>query len=554
MVKQEILEEAVKYFKDNRGFDRMMKKMKEKYHSFEREAPGTIVIERPSQAEKEALSGFMKKDYSRNKNISINLKKFQERLDETRFSGATVKEILEKYFGGEIISNQEQKRREKQDLQNFMQNIKDYCKCTETVDIIDEMLSKTADELARIKREYHRDKMGLEIQLKKAINAIENLPEKQESLPIFAAKVNGDPHSLDRNRLAGQMFLRFLIAKNELVMKQKSGCGVAEHEERVDEGLNENGYKANSFRAENNEKYNNDYKKNKNAFNLKSIDELEIVDISKKELSGELKEAEILNENRPKTTEEIAEIYYNNNILIDEMSNMVLVRNLIALKSGQVHEGWKAFCDKNEAMQVTLYNLSHIDEVRTNANLQRNEIKRKKSNIGLIEGRDSKSSIILNETERNNFEKYLKIKKCLIVENPGVFANIIQDEELKEIPMVCTYGQVKLAGIILLRKLVEEGVELYYSGDIDPEGMQIADKLKKRFGNKLTLIGFDEETYKKNKSNVSLSEIRLKKLDSLEDAELRKTAKLLKQDKVAAYEELNIDGLKKIVRKWGGGR
>ena len=142
--------------------------------------------------------------------------------------------------------------------------------------------------------------------------------------------------------------------------------------------------------------------------------------------------------------------------------------------------------------------------------------------------------------------------KCLIVENPGVFANIIQDEELKEIPMVCTYGQVKLAGIILLRKLVEEGVELYYSGDIDPEGMQIADKLKKRFGNKLTLIGFDEETYKKNKSNVSLSEIRIKKLDGLKDAHLQETAELLKQDKVAAYEELNIDGLKKIVKKWRG--
>lgn len=492
MVKQEILEEAVKYFKDNRGFDRMMKKMKEKYHSFEREAPGTIVIEKPSQTEKEALSGFMKKDYSRNKNISINLRKFQERLDETRFSGATVKEILEKYFGGEIISNQEQKRREKQDLQDFMQNIKDYCKCTETVDIIDEMLSKTADELARIKREYHRDKQNLEIELKKAINAIENLPEKQESLPIFAAKVNGDPHSLDRNRLAGQIFLKLLIAKNELVMKQRSGCGVDDYEEdccRIEDGYEEDCYK-------------------KTGIELKHT-------LREDVYKEEVKPKDFNVENRKKhrnDTEEIAEIYYNNNILIDEMSNMVLVRNLIALKRGQVHKGWKAFYDKHEAMQVTLYNLSQVDEVK----------------VGL--------------------------GKCLIVENPGVFANIIQDEELKEIPMVCTYGQVKLAGIILLRKLVEEGVELYYSGDIDPEGMQIADKLKKRFGNKLTLIGFDEETYKKNKSNVSLSEIRIKKLDGLKDAYLQETAELLKQDKVAAYEELNIDGLKKILRKWGGGR
>ena len=491
------LEEAVSYFKQNRGFDRMIKKMKSKYQSFERETPGTIIIEKPTKMEKEALSGFMKKDYSRNKNISISLRKFQERLDETRFSGATIKQILEKYFEEEIVSNKEQKTREKQEFEKFIEEIKKYCSYVETVEIIDEIFSKDANERIKIKKEYHKSKENLETELKRAIKAIENLPEKQESLPIFAAKINGNPHSLDRNQLAGQLFLKFLIIKENRQFIEMQGVCKIEAEKKY-----------NNFKEtikEENSSQSLDYKKEK-------IKKYSIIE----------------NKRKPRTTEEIAEIYYNNNLFIDEMSNMVLVRNLIAIKNGQIHKGWQAFYNMNEAMQVTLYNLSKIDEIRTN----------------------------IEKNKRFNLERCGEIQiknhpdKCLIVENPGVFANIIQDDSLKTIPIVCTYGQVKLAGLILLSKLVEAGTQLYYSGDIDPEGMQIADKLKEQFKNNIVLVGFDEKTYNKNKSNVKLSDMRLKKLEGLKDEELRKTAQILYQDKVAAYEELNIEELKETIGKW----
>ena len=63
MENNELLEEAVKYFKSNKGFKRMMERMKKKYVSFDRETPGNIMIENPSKEEKEAISGFMKKNY-----------------------------------------------------------------------------------------------------------------------------------------------------------------------------------------------------------------------------------------------------------------------------------------------------------------------------------------------------------------------------------------------------------------------------------------------------------------------------------------------------------
>ena len=490
------LEEAVSYFKQNQGFDRIMKKMKNKYQSFERETPGTIIIEKPTKMEREALSGFMKKDYSKNKNISISLKKFQTRLDETRFSGVTIKQILEEYFGEEIVSNKEQKIRKRQEFEVFINNIKKYCNYVETVETIDEISNRNADEIVKIKKEYHKDKENLERELIKAIRAIENLPENQESLPIFAAKVNGDPHSLDRNKLAGQFFLKFLILKeNGQKIEEQNIC-------------KEN----NCIQNKTNKVDKNDIEKSENE-------------------NGAKKRLEIVNKRKTKTTEEIAEIYYNNNVLIDEMSNMVLVRNLVALKNGHVHEGWQAFYNRHEAIQVTLYNLSQIDEISTKID----EYKYK--------------NVKSNKVDETNI-KIQNLDKCLIVENPGVFTNIIQDGRLKTIPIVCTYGQVKLAGLILLSKLVEAGMQLYYSGDIDPEGMQIADKLKQRFRNNITLVGFNEKTYKKNKSKVILSEIRLKKLEGLKDEKLKEIAKLLQQDKVAAYEELNIKELKEMVEKW----
>ena len=111
--------------------------------------------------------------------------------------------------------------------------------------------------------------------------------------------------------------------------------------------------------------------------------------------------------------------------------------------------------------------------------------------------------------------------------------------------MVCTYGQVKLAGIILLDLLIKVGFKLYYSGDIDPEGMQIADKLKRRYEENMELFGFDDETYFRNVSEVEISNERIEKLKSVENIkELSNTVNKIKR---AAYEEKNIKEIIKFI-------
>ena len=133
-----------------------------------------------------------------------------------------------------------------------------------------------------------------------------------------------------------------------------------------------------------------------------------------------------------------------------------------------------------------------------------------------------------------------------MVENPAVFMEVVEKCEDKDLPLVCTYGQVKLAAIILLDLLVEAGYGLVYSGDIDPEGIQIADKLKQRYGDNLEFIGFDEETYFRNMSDIKVSEERIHKLKQIKSEELKKVCECVRQYKKVAYEEENIGELIKV--------
>ena len=133
------------------------------------------------------------------------------------------------------------------------------------------------------------------------------------------------------------------------------------------------------------------------------------------------------------------------------------------------------------------------------------------------------------------------------MENPSVFMEVAEKTKNKDFPIVCTYGQVKLSGLILLDMLVKQKYKIYYSGDIDPEGIQIADKLKSRYNDNLYFLGYDINTYRNNLSNVKLSNNRLKKLEKIQSKELKVIGEEFKLIKKASYEEKNIEEIVKFI-------
>lgn len=115
------IKEAVAYFKEHE-YKRVFKKMREKYESYGK-CEGNIVLDKPSKNEKQDLSGFMKKDYEKNKTITISLKRFEERLQETKFAGLSLHEILEQYFEEKISGKKEERELRQKEEDVFFEKI-----------------------------------------------------------------------------------------------------------------------------------------------------------------------------------------------------------------------------------------------------------------------------------------------------------------------------------------------------------------------------------------------------------------------------------------------
>lgn len=91
--------------------------------------------------------------------------------------------------------------------------------------------------------------------------------------------------------------------------------------------------------------------------------------------------------------------------------------------------------------------------------------------------------------------------------------------------------------------------KIYYAGDFDPEGLQIADKLKDLYKDKVEFMLYDEKYYEKIISDKELDLKRIGKLKSIKDKDLKDISNYLIKYKKAAYQELLIDEYKQYIRQ-----
>ncbi len=128
-------------------------------------------------------------------------------------------------------------------------------------------------------------------------------------------------------------------------------------------------------------------------------------------------------------------------------------------------------------------------------------------------------------------------KQVFVVENSGVFSDLLDNLPDKSPPLVCTHGQFKLASYLLLDKLVEAGTTIWYSGDHDPEGVLMAQRLCERYPGHLRPWRFGQDDYAITISDTELSERRLKQLDNITAAELQDIVAAVKREGKAGYQE-----------------
>ncbi len=183
--------------------------------------------------------------------------------------------------------------------------------------------------------------------------------------------------------------------------------------------------------------------------------------------------------------------YLLEGILIDDISNYALLSNVRAIKkNGEVHRGMEGFCRENNMVQVPLTVLSEWDRMECMDN------------------------------------------EIIIVENPSVFALLSG-----KVSCMCMNGQPRLAGLLVLELLAKSGTLIRYSGDLDPEGLLIAQKLAQYYKGNFTYFHMTVEDYQKCRSAEKLSERRLKMLDHITDPRLIPVAAAIAEYGTAGYQE-----------------
>lgn len=201
-------------------------------------------------------------------------------------------------------------------------------------------------------------------------------------------------------------------------------------------------------------------------------------------------------------------------IMIDDISNYALLYNVRGLKAdGERHRGIEGFFEEKSIMQLPLNVLADL----------------------------SSMECVDNE--------------IYIVENPSVFAMLCG--QIKDRSCMCMNGQPRLAGLMVLDLLAKSRAKVYYSGDLDPEGLLIAQKLAQYYEEKFRTPGDDAagdeeefsfwhmkaEDYEICRSEELLSDRRLKILENIGDERLIPAAGAIRKFGKAGYQE-NIAWIK----------
>ena len=122
-----------------------------------------------------------------------------------------------------------------------------------------------------------------------------------------------------------------------------------------------------------------------------------------------------------------------------------------------------------------------------------------------------------------------------------VYSYLQKEIKDKNIALICSSGQLSLTASKLIELLVKGNNKIYYSGDIDPEGIGICDRLWQKYPNNIFPWKMNTNAYNQSVSNEEISNSRISKLNKVINPILIETSKLLKENKKAGYQENIIE-------------
>ncbi|MCI5494677.1 MAG: TIGR02679 family protein [Lachnospiraceae bacterium] len=197
----------------------------------------------------------------------------------------------------------------------------------------------------------------------------------------------------------------------------------------------------------------------------------------------------------PENAHQWRELLLSGGIVPDNISSIVHIYGLRLQVDGVWHPAYDAFRRLQEPCAVTMENLQELTAVQPTGD------------------------------------------KVYIVENEMVFSYLWKHLNRKDVTLLCTAGQLRSAAVKLIPFLLDSGAEIYYSGDIDPDGIRIADRLWRKYGDRIHVWRMSGDDYEKSLSEETIGNISMKKLEAVENPVLCETAKEIRKKKKAGYQE-----------------
>lgn len=395
---------------------RLMTELKKKWIS-NGHLTGKITLNNISDEEKRDIEGIMGIHFSN----SLNAKDFESTIIQNSvFGDSNIKEVLELYFGAKLITSKEKKLIKKNEDEFFFESLRKILDDINGNEQLYNWLIKMKTNksfgyitLQRLRKTKPNDTLTICSSVFKGINEIN---QNIYPIAIFASKISGNPHFLDRNSGDGSTLFVSILAY-------------------------------------------------------------------------------IFEEDYPADSKSWYELLEKANLIKDEIAGSLAIYNVQLLKDNTAHQG-AYWCYKYKQPFMLAYcNLNDIDKATTDNNI------------------------------------------VYVVENEMVFTTLQKEIKDRNIALICTSGQPSLTAQKLIELLVKGNNRIFYSGDIDPEGLGICDRLWKKYPNNITPWLMDKNDYLASISNEKVSNQRLSLLDKIENPILKETSILLKENKKAAYQE-----------------
>lgn len=331
MSDQNQLEECIRYFRQRKIYDRLFVKVAEKYHSLGRFG-GTVRLSGLCTEDCRQLGGFFQKDYEGQKTVTISAAAMEKALAGSRFAGLSWEDILQGYFGRELVGRKAQRQKEKEERERFFAEIIETAPGSPGSLWLGRVLREKEEGYLLLMKHYREQPDKLKGSLLLLLQAIPRLPiltagregVSHELLAVFAAETTGDPHFFDAGKLGEQLLAAFLNSR---------------FWESLVPGLTD----VKSLRVQ----------------SLgKTEDNGEPGRMGDTEDSGESGKMEDFR------AEEKAALFYRAGLLKDELSNHVLVYGISgAEKDGRPHKGILGYLEQREPLHLSLMTLGKLARV-----------------------------------------------------------------------------------------------------------------------------------------------------------------------------------------------